>query len=71
MNPIELLGKPQWSYSRLSFFLGVSETEVRRWNCQTKKTRRNPSKTAQILAAVIDKHPEVVKTIANLDVPYD
>ncbi|NER45746.1 MAG: hypothetical protein F6J92_03475 [Symploca sp. SIO1A3] len=64
MNPIELLGKYQWSYKTLSNVFGVSELEARRWGFRKEaKTRRNPSATAQILAVVISKHPEVISTI--------
>lgn len=63
MNPIELLSKYQWSYTKLSLMFGVSEGAARRWNFKECKSYRKPSKTAQILAVVIDNHPEVWETI--------
>lgn len=69
MHPIELLRKLGWTYQRLAVTFGVSELEARRWGFQqSAKTRRNPSQTALILAAVIDKHPDVLGTIQELNI---
>ncbi|NER47119.1 MAG: hypothetical protein F6J86_37795 [Symploca sp. SIO1B1] len=67
MNPIELLSKYHWSYQKLAVFFGVSEQSARRWNFRDCSSNyRKPSKTAQILAAVVDAHPEVWETIQSV-----
>lgn len=72
MNPIELLIKYQWSYQKLAVFFGVSEQSARRWNFRDKASNfRKPSKTAQILAAVVDAHPEVWATIQSVSLELE
>lgn len=56
LHPIELVNKYGLTYLQLAEELGVTEATVRKWVIRPGLvSRREPSKTAYILAARIDK----------------
>lgn len=56
MHPLELMRKHQWDYLRLACEMGITEAAVRKWAMNPKaRNFRNPSSTAFVLAAKLDK----------------
>ncbi|GEM_PF-3257057 len=70
MNPLELKDKYQWSYQKLSILFGVSELSVRRWGFQGK-AHRSPNRSIQILAGLIDKHPELIEVVTEISLSLE